>query len=192
MSVSPKRLPVATAADLMAGYEQGRIEELIDGELIEKEGASFDHGDAQTRAAHTLFPYNRNSGGGGSPGGWWIVSDVLVQLGPDVCRPDVVGWRRERMPERPRTIPVPVTPDWTCEVLSSNRRNDTVRKNHIYHREKVGHYWLIDPEAETLSVHRWHPDGYLLVLAAERGQRVRAEPFDGIEISVGMLFGDDE
>jgi hypothetical protein len=41
-------------------------------------------------------------------------------------------------------------------------------------------------------VHRWHADGYLEVLAAERVQRVRAEPFDAIELDVGVLLGDDE
>lgn len=41
------------------------------------------------------------------------------------------------------------------------------------------------------TVNRWHPDGYLEVLSAERGQTVRAEPFDAIEIAVGALFGDE-
>ncbi len=56
----------------------------------------------------------------------------------------------------------------------------------------IGHYWLVDPAEQTLAVYRWHPDGYLEVLAAERGQRVRAEPFEAIEFSVGVLFDDDE
>lgn len=44
---------------------------------------------------------------------------------------------------------------------------------------------------EVLTVHRWMEGGYLNVLTAERGERVRAEPFDAIEGSVGVLFGDD-
>ena len=59
------------------------------------------------------------------------------------------------------------------------------------HRHQVPHYWIIDPANETLTVYRWHPDGYIEVLIADRSQRVRAEPFDGIELSVGVLFGDD-
>ncbi len=50
---------------------------------------------------------------------------------------------------------------------------------------------ILDPEQGTLAVHRWHADGYLEVLVAERGQTVRAEPFDAIEIAVGGLFGDE-
>lgn len=43
----------------------------------------------------------------------------------------------------------------------------------------------------TLTVLRWSDAGYITVLAAERGETVRAEPFEAIEISVGTLFGDD-
>jgi hypothetical protein len=32
----------------------------------------------------------------------------------------------------------------------------------------------------------------LNVLIAERGERVRAEPFAAIELPVGVFFGDDE
>jgi Uma2 family endonuclease len=58
--------------------------------------------------------------------------------------------------------------------------------------EKVPHYWILDPTEETLAVHRWSADGYVEVLAAQRGERVRAEPFDAVELEVGAFFGDDE
>ena len=90
-------------------------------------------------------------------------------------------------------MPVTVAPDWTCEILSaSNRRVDLVRKKRIYHQQGVAHYWIIDPEQETLTVHRWHPDGYVEVLVAEKAEVVRAEPFQAVEIRVGVLFGDDD
>jgi hypothetical protein len=34
--------------------------------------------------------------------------------------------------------------------------------------------------------------GYVEVLSAERGERVRAEPFDAVELSVDALFGDSD
>jgi hypothetical protein len=34
-------------------------------------------------------------------------------------------------------------------------------------------------------------EGYLEVLSAERGELVRAEPFQAIELPVAALFGDD-
>src|SRR5262245_41496039 len=186
--------PRATLADLLALEERGERYELIDGELIEKdagpatgkEAGTFEHGEAQLVACHFLYPYRRRAGGEG-PGGWSFSVEPLVRFGEDVLRPDVAGWRRERLPERPKDDPVVVIPDWTCEILSTNRRNDLVRKKHLCHRHHVGHYWIVDPLDQTLSVYRWHADGYLEVLAAERGQRVRAEPFDAIELPVGAF-----
>ncbi|WP_437815867.1 Uma2 family endonuclease [Sorangium sp. So ce1078] len=85
-----------------------------------------------------------------------------------------------------------LAPDWVCEVLSpSNTRNDLVKKLRTYHRCQVPNYWVVDPMNEVLTVHRCMEGGYLNVLTAERGERVRAEPFDAIEWSVGVLFGDD-
>ena len=62
----------------------------------------------------------------------------------------------------------------------------------LYHRFEIPHYWIVDPKEETLSVYRWTKDGFLSVLAAKSGDRVRAEPFEVLELSVATLFGDDE
>jgi len=75
--------------------------------------------------------------------------------------------------------------------LRSNANNDTVRKLRLFHAEGVPHYWLIDPRDETLTVLRWSEDGYVNRLVAERGEVVRPEPFEAIELEVGVLFGDD-
>ncbi len=76
--------------------------------------------------------------------------------------------------------------------MSSNRADDLVTKMRLYHASKVPHYWVIDPGAETLAVYRWQEEGYLHVISAEKGESVRAEPFDAVELSVGVLFGDDD
>ncbi len=183
-----------TIQDLLAIPEHQRFHEIIDGELVRKAMPSARHGRAQLATSQVLRPFNRRPGGKDGPGGWWFASAAEVELGPDqVYRPDVCGWRREHLPELPDEAPVRVRPDWICEILSpSHARNDTVKKLRVYHRCQVPHYWIVDPLAETLTVHRFTDGGYLLVLAAERGERVRAEPFDAIELQVGVLFGDDE
>jgi hypothetical protein len=38
---------------------------------------------------------------------------------------------------------------------------------------------------------RWSADGYVTVLRAESHETVRPEPFQAIELHVGVLFGDD-
>jgi len=46
--------------------------------------------------------------------------------------------------------------------------------------------------AAILLVHRWSRDGYIVVQRAAAGEVVRAEPFEAIELRVGVMFGDDE
>ncbi len=191
MSVPARKL--ATVADLLAIPADERFHELVDGELVRKAMPSPKHGGAQASLAAILFrAYNRRPGGRW-PGGWWFATEVEVQLSEhDLFRPDVAGWRRERLPELPDQLPILTLPDWVCEILSpSNTRQDLVKKFRAYHRCRVPHYWTVDPANEILTVHRWSADGYLTVLTAERGERVRAEPFEAVEWSVGSLFGDD-
>jgi Uma2 family endonuclease len=187
--VSIVKPQLATIADLLAIPESQRRHEIIAGVLVEKEAASGRHGGAQVRIARRLGPYDRRPGGR-QPGGWWFATEVEIQLAEtEVFRPDVAGWRRERMAALPAEVPIALRPDWVCEILSSNRRNDLIKKKRAYHHHQVGHYWLIDPVDETLAVYRWHPDGYVEVVIAERA---RAEPFEAIELRVAVLFGDDD
>ena len=199
MSLARKQPAPHTIEDLLAIPEHERFHEIIDGELVRKAMPSARHGAAQTATSQLLRPFNRRPGGKGGPGGWWFTSETEVELSPNqIYRPDICGWRREHLPELPAETPVEVRPDWVCEILSpsnagnDNAGNDMVKKLRAYHRHQVPHYWIIDPIAETLTVHRFTEDGYLLVLAAERPERVRAEPFDAIELQVSVLFGDDE
>ncbi|MBI5497307.1 MAG: Uma2 family endonuclease [Deltaproteobacteria bacterium] len=182
----------ATAADLAALPDDARAE-IIDGDIVEKAAPGPDHGTAQLGLGAQLFqPFQRRAGNGG-PGGWWLMTEVEVEYSEhQVYRHDLVGWRRERIPERPRERPVHARPDWVCEVLSaSNATNDTVKKLRTLHRHGVPHCWLVDPERGTLSVLRWTAEGYLTALTAEQSEVVRAEPFDAIELRLPVVFGLD-
>jgi Uma2 family endonuclease len=197
----PAKIQPATVADLLAIPEERRRHEIVDGVLFEKDAASGPHGRAQVRLSRRLGPYDRRPGGRW-PGGWWFASEVEVMFEPtQVFRPDISGWQRKRLPELPSEVPITVRPDWICEVLSQNKRNDLIKKKRVYHRHQVGHYWIVDPGEETLAVYRWHPDGFVEVLIADRTETVppvgdhearRAEPFDAVELRIGVLFGDDE
>lgn len=194
MSVARRDLPRATVADLLAIPEEERFHEIIGGELVRKAMPSGSHGLGQSQIISQVGgPYNRRPGIRG-PGGWWILTEVEIAIEPhEIYRPDVVGWRRERMLEVPKESPIALRPDWVCEVLShSNARHDLVKKMRVYHRAAVPHYWIVDPDRETLSVYRFTVDGYLMALMAEPGELVRAEPFGEVELDVGALFGDEE
>ena len=58
----------------------------------------------------------------------------------------------------------------------------------IYVREKVRHVWLVDPLSRMLEVFRGHEKGWLLMGVFTEDQRVRAEPFDAIELVLEMLW----
>lgn len=193
--VSPAPAPSpATVDDLLAIPANERFHEVVDGQLVRKAAPTFEHGDAQSALALCLKgPFQRRPGGRW-PGGWWIGTGVEVELAPShVVRPDVAGWRRDRVPERPEGAPVRVRPNWIGEVLSrSSQGLERVTKLNAYHHFGVPHYWLVDPMEASLSVFRWTSEGYLLVLAANRGAVVRAEPFEAVELVVGALFGDEE
>jgi Uma2 family endonuclease len=190
---APELARRATLADFLAiPEEQRRRLELVDGSIVERGAASGAHGAVQRKVSAYIDPYDRRPGGR-APGGWWFATEVDVYFDEsNTLRPDVAGWRRDRVPARPLDIPVMVRPDWVCEVLSTNKRNDLVKKKRVYHRHQVPHYWIIDPEQETLTVHKWGQEGYVEIVVAERGETVRAEPFDVLPLQVGVLLGDDE
>lgn len=181
-----------TDVDLFAIPAHERWHEVLDGDLVQRATPSGEHGLGQGSTRARLDPFQRRPGGR-QPGGWWILTETEVRFDRhNVLRPDLSGWRRERSPEPPRGFPIDLRPDWVCEVVSpENARRDRYDKMRIYHRFGVPHYWLVDPYAETLVVHRYTPEGWLLVLTARRGETVRPEPFDALPFPVGVLFGDD-
>ena len=118
--------------------------------------------------------------------------EVLYAATDEIFRHDVVGFRRDRLAECPSAFPARDRPDWACEILSrSTARYDVVKKQRTLHAAGVPHYWLIDPESETLVVYRNSSEGYVNVLSAQPGEIVRAEPFDALEIDVSELLGRD-
>ena len=68
--------------------------------------------------------------------------------------------------------------------------NDRAEKLPIYAREGVRHVWLVDARQRTLEVLRLHAGHWLIVGVHHGNARVRAEPFDAIEIAIDALLGD--
>jgi Uma2 family endonuclease len=183
----------STLDDFWAIPEEVRFHELVAGELVQKAAPSGEHGDAQAGVVGAVRPAFHRKPGGGWPGGWWIATEVEVLLATgDLVRPDVLGWRRDRCPDRPSGTPIEARPDWICEVVSfSNANDDTVKKLRLYQQVSIPHYWIVDPRDSTVTVMRWSTEGYITVMRAERGETVRAEPFDAVELVVGTLFGEE-
>jgi Uma2 family endonuclease len=170
--------------------------ELLHGNIVYKAQPKLVHGVSQTKLGEELGPFNRRPGGANRPGGWWIASEVDILLNGQGVRPDLAGWRRDRMSQMPEPGPqgaILEHPDWIAEILStSTASRDLNDKRQIYHAAGVAHYWILDPQNRVLMVYRHTPDGYLFVCTAKPGTRARLEPFDALELSIGAMFGDDE
>lgn len=190
------RPQLATFQDLLGIPEAERFHEVLDGEVVRKLMPGGRHGLGQSAAITWLYSrFCRRPNGAAKPGGWWILSEVTVELARhQAVQPDLVGWLRSRMPEPPEGYPVRVRPDWIGEVMTDGdaRRRDGLQKRRIYADHGVPHYWLIDTETQILTVLRLTEVGYVEVLTARAGQVVRAEPFDAVELQVAVLFGADD
>lgn len=176
----------ATYEDLLAVPDH-QVAEILDGELFTSPRPASPHARAASDlGSELIFPFDKGRGG---PGGWIILFEPELHLGEHVLVPDLAGWRRERMPEMPHVPAFELAPDWICEVLSpSTVARDRVRKLPIYAKERVRHVWLVDPDAQTLEVFRLDGEGWRLVGTWEGDARLRAEPFDAVELELGGLW----
>lgn len=181
---------MATYADLLALSEDVRAE-ILGGTVVTAPAPLPKHSNAQGALRRFVGgPYNDDDGHGG-PGGWWIFVEVDIALGPhDVVRPDLSGWRRERLLEPAEKRPIHEVPDWVCEILSpTTAAYDRVVKRDLYARSGVPHYWIVDVDArivEAFALHerRWTLAGSYDVNAA----RVRIPPFEAVELDIARLF----
>jgi Uma2 family endonuclease len=181
-------LKLATLADLLADPEE-RVE-LIGGEIVRRPMARAEHGLVQSATTIELGPLTRGSG----PGGWWIATAISVLYEAHQCPcHDLAGWRRERLPERPRGV-VELTPDWVCEIVSpGHERKDTLTLLLLLQRHRVPYYWLIWPEERTLVAYGLDGVSYRIITnltaAGADAGRVPIPPFEAVPIDLGYIFG---
>jgi Uma2 family endonuclease len=182
----------ATLADLEA-VPPPQVAELIRGVLYTFPRPAPKHARAASRLGRHLGPFDDDPG---EPGGWVILDEPELHFPDpsapgesDAVAPDLAGWRRERLPELPETAYFTLAPDWICEVLSpSTAALDRAEKMPLYAREGVRHVWLIDPIARTLEVFSLEGGRWVLVAVHRDAVRVRAEPFDAIELDLSVLW----
>lgn len=180
-------LRTATYEDLIA-LPAHVVGEIVYGVLHASPRPAPRHARASTAIGEELGPpYNRGRGG---PGGWIILDEPELHLGKHVLVPDLAGWRRERMPELPvDKAYFDLAPDWLCEVLSpSTAALDRGDKRRVYGEEGVKFLWFVDPDAQVLEVFELDGASYRLVEVYSGEQRVRAVPFEAVEMELGALW----
>lgn len=176
----------ATYADLEA-LPENVVGELIAGELYVSPRPASRHAlVSSVLGARLVGSFHL---GDGDLGGWVILYEPELHFEEDALVPDLAGWRRERMPVLPDAAAFELAPDWVCEVLSPSTSSlDRKIKLPVYAREGVRHVWLVDPKTRTLEVLRLDGKSYTLLGQHEAGARVRAEPFEALELELALLW----
>lgn len=183
--------PAATILDWLR-VPESRRSEFVDGRIVFYARPGPRHGDVQASLAGVLVPPFKRRGDASRPGGWWLSQEVDMELDGLGCRPDLLGWRRDRHPALPATDArglVTAVPDWICEVLSpSTATMDLGRKRVAYFQSGVAHYWIADPDRRCITTLRRTAEGYVIDDVVNAGERVRLAPFDAIEIDLDDVF----
>jgi Uma2 family endonuclease len=185
-TAKPRKRP-ATYADLEA-VPPNMVAEILGGELVTHPRPRPRHGIASNAlSAELTTPFQK--GGGSGPGGWIFIDEPELHLGEHVVVPDLAAWRRERLPSMPEDVGITTPPDWVCEILSpSTAIYDRTIKFEIYYDFGVGHLWYLDPEYKTLEVFGRGAQHWQALKTFGGHEDVRAEPFDAISFSLGVLW----
>jgi Uma2 family endonuclease len=176
----------ATYADIEA-LPANVVGEIAFGVLHTHPRPTVGHGRASSRLGAILGgPFDIGQGG---PGGWVLIVEPELHLGPHIVVPDIAGWRRERLDLTPEAPFVETAPDWACEVLSpSTQRFDRTDKLAIYAAFGVGHCWYVDPIARTLEVFARQGDKWLIVAVLKEADSVAAPPFESLSFPLDLLW----
>lgn len=177
----------ATYQDVLDAPEH-KVAELIDGDLYVSPRPGAPHTRvASVLGANLMGPFDNGTNG---PGGWIILDEPELHFATkNILVPDVAGWRRERLPSLAAYRDV--APDWICEVLSKSTRSiDRMKKMPIYARAGVSYAWLVHPGFRTLEVFKREGDRWGAATVHRGDVRVRAEPFDAIELDLALWWRD--
>ncbi|MBF0102744.1 MAG: Uma2 family endonuclease [Desulfobacterales bacterium] len=165
------------------------IGQIIDGDLIAMPRPTYRHSNVVSALEDEIGPSYRRGRNG--PGGWIILFEPEIQFGKNILVPDLAGWKKEHLPSPPETNWCEVSPDWVCEVLSpSTIRIDRIKKMNIYAAYNVPYVWLIHPIDKTFEVFKLEHGRWILLSIHGENDKVRAEPFQEVEIDLNTLWWD--
>jgi len=163
--------------------------ELIDGEHLVTPSPNTLHQTISLNLVRVLLPYlDRHRLGEVR----YAPFDVKLSLFT-VLVPDLVYFTSERFARVVNDRCATAAPDLVVEILSpGTRRRDKGRKRAIYDREGVREYWIVDPEARSITaLRRPRPDAGLTdvtTLTLEAGGVLESPLFPGLRIPLREVF----
>ena len=140
-----------TYSELVALPDDQMRHELIDGEHFVSPSPGTRHQLIVWNLVAILGPFLRSNPVGTALAGPF---DIKLSLFT-VLVPDLVYFTAERFARVVNEKHATAAPDLVVEILSpGTRRRDKGRKRAVYDREGVREYWMMDPEARSVTVLR--------------------------------------
>lgn len=175
---------VWTYDDLLETPDDGKRYEIIDGELFVAAAPLLKHQAALSETNDLVKGFVRVNDLGQV---YFAPVDVFFSS-TNVVEPDLIYVSWETL-ARSGAARIDGAPDLVVEVLSpSTRRIDLTRKTALYAANGVPEYWLIDPEAETVSILCLRDGAYVAQEPDDAGRR-HSMVLPGLAFDPRMIFG---
>ena len=159
--------------------------ELLDGDLIMVPAPNLKHQAVQLQLARRLARFIEDQ----ALGTLFIAPCDVVLSDTDVVQPDLLFVSRKREYLLSGGENVRGAPDLVIEILSpATADRDRGYKRELYGRHGVTEYWLVDPIAETISMHRQRAGVLTATQTFGRGQTLRSPRLAGLELHVDDVF----
>ena len=159
--------------------------ELLDGELIMVPAPNLKHESVRSRLGRELINFIVEHKLGEL---FYAPCDVLLSDN-DIVQPDLLFVSRERKHLLSGGQNVQGAPDLAVEILSpSTAEKDRGKKRVLYGQHGVTEYWLVDPIAETVTIHRQRGGVLAATHTFGRGQTLRSPLFAGLELDLDDIF----
>ncbi len=170
---------------LMIPEEPGYRFEILEGLLVKEPSPSIHHQRVSRELGFQLKTFFDDF----DPTGELFFAPLDVTLtASNVLQPDILfvsGARKEIMlKER-----IDGACDLVIEIMSpTNRRKDRLRKMEIYRKAGIPHYWLVDPEEDTLEAFMLKGGNYTLLAAGGPGDTFTHPEFLRLDLNLDRLF----
>ncbi len=158
--------------------------EVIDGELYMTPSPTCDHQTVVTHLGTILTNHVLTHG----LGRVLLAPMDVVLTETNVVQPDIVYLRAGRVPPRGAKN-IASAPDLVVEVISpSSAEDDRGVKMRVYARYGVPHYWIVDPDAQTLEMYILSAGAYTLAGRFSGADAATTTLFPGLSISLDRLW----
>ena len=182
--VVPKPWIKFTVKDYMS-LPEGAPYQLLDGEMVLAPSPTQRHQRIAMRLAITL----ENFVSGQNLGRVWFAPLDVVLSDYDVAQLDLLFVSNDRAGIVTEAN-IQGAPDLLVEIPSpSTAHYDREYKVGLYGRQGVWEYWLVDPDAETVEVLTESDQGLTLAASYQRGESMSSPLLQGLDISLGEIFG---